>query len=164
MELYFCFGLFGLTTIRLMLKKILNNKLKVAIGLLLVLILIAIRAFEDTIFYDPFLDYFKSNYYNLPLPKLNIIKLFFSLGFRFYINSMISLGLLRLIFNDAKIMKFSIFLYSVLGIILMISFFFILLKFGETNKMNLFYIRRFIIQPLFIILFIPAFYYQKKIK
>jgi exosortase F-associated protein len=147
-----------------MLKKILNNKLKVAIGLLLVLILIAIRAFEDTIFYDPFLDYFKSNYYNLPLPKLNIIKLFFSLGFRFYINSMISLGLLRLIFNDAKIMKFSIFLYSVLGIILMISFFFILLKFGETNKMNLFYIRRFIIQPLFIILFIPAFYYQKKIK
>lgn len=147
-----------------MLKKILNNKLKVAAGLLLVLILIAIRAFEDTIFYDPFLDYFKSNYYNLPLPKLNIIKLFFSLGFRFYINSMISLGLLRLIFNDAKIMKFSIFLYSVLGIILMISFFFILLKFGETNKMNLFYIRRFIIQPLFIILFIPAFYYQKKIK
>jgi exosortase F-associated protein len=147
-----------------MLKKILNNKLKVAIGLLLVLILIAIRAFEDTIFYDPFLDYFKSNYYNLPLPKLNIIKLFFSLGFRFYINSMISLGLLRLIFNDAKIMKFSIFLYSVLGIVLMISFFFILLKFGETNKMNLFYIRRFIIQPIFIILFIPAFYYQKKIK
>lgn len=147
-----------------MLKKILNNKLKVAAGLLLVLILIAIRAFEDTIFYDPFLDYFKSNYYNLPLPKLNIIKLFFSLGFRFYINSMISLGLLRLIFNDAKIMKFSIFLYSVLGIILMISFFFMLLKFGETNKMNLFYIRRFIIQPLFIILFIPAFYYQKKMK
>jgi exosortase F-associated protein len=147
-----------------MLKKILNNKLKVAAGLLLVLILIAIRAFEDTIFYDPFLDYFKSNYYNLPLPKLNIIKLFFSLGFRFYINSMISLGLLRLIFNDAKIMKFSIFLYSVLGIILMISFFFMLLKFGETNKMNLFYIRRFIIQPIFIILFIPAFYYQKKMK
>lgn len=147
-----------------MLKKILKNKLKVAAGLLLVLILIAIRAFEDTIFYDPFLDYFKSNYYNLPLPKLNIIKLFFSLGFRFYINTMISLGLLRLIFNDAKIMKFSIFLYSVLGIVLMISFFFILLKFGETNKMNLFYIRRFIIQPIFIILFIPAFYYQKKIK
>jgi exosortase F-associated protein len=147
-----------------MLKKILNNKLKIATGLLLVLILIAIRAFEDTLFYDPFLDYFKSNYYNLPLPKLNIIKLFFSLGFRFYINSMISLGLLRLIFNDAKIMKFSIFLYSVLGIVLMISFFFILLKFGETNKMNLFYIRRFIIQPIFIILFIPAFYYQKKMK
>ena len=39
-----------------------------------------------------------------------------------------------------------------------------IIKFGETNKMNLFYIRRFIIQPIFLILFIPAFYYQKKIK
>jgi len=147
-----------------MLKNLLNNKLKVAAGLFLIVLLVAVRAFEDAIFYDPFLDYFKSNYHNLPLPKLNMIKLFFSLGFRYYLNSMISLGLLRLIFNDAKIMKFSIFLYSVLGIVLMVSFFFVLVKFGETNKMNLFYIRRFIIQPIFLILFIPAFYYQKKIK
>ncbi len=148
-----------------MLKKILNNKLKLAAGLFLIMLLIAIRAFEDSLFYDPFLEYFKtSNFINLPLPKLNVIKLFFSLGFRYYLNSMISLGLLRLIFNDAKIVKFSIFLYSVLGIVLMISFFFIMMKFGETNKMNLFYIRRFIIQPIFLILFIPAFYYQKKIK
>lgn len=147
-----------------MLKNLLNNKLKVAAGLFLIVLLIAVRVFEDTLFYDPFLDYFKSNYHNLPLPKLNMIKLFFSLGFRYYLNSMISLGLLRLIFNDAKIMKFSIFLYSVLGIVLMVSFFFVLVKFGETNKMNLFYIRRFIIQPIFLILFIPAFYYQKKIK
>ena len=147
-----------------MLKSLLNNKLKVVVGLFLILLLILIRAFEDTLFYDPFLDYFKSNYQNSPLPKLNMIKLFFSLGFRYYLTSMISLGLLKLIFNDAKIMKFSIFLFSILGMILMISFFFILIKFGETNKMNLFYIRRFIIQPIFLILFIPAFYYQKKIK
>jgi exosortase F-associated protein len=147
-----------------MLKSLLNNKLKVVVGLILILLLILIRAFEDTLFYDPFLDYFKSNYQNTPLPKLNMIKLFFSLGFRYYLTSMISLGLLKLIFNDAKIMKFSIFLFSILGMILMISFFFILIKFGETNKMNLFYIRRFIIQPIFLILFIPAFYYQKKIR
>lgn len=147
-----------------MLKSLLNNKLKVVVGLFLILLLILIRAFEDALFYDPFLDYFKSNYQNTPLPKLNMIKLFFSLGFRYYLTSMISLGLLKLIFNDAKIMKFSIFLFSILGMILMIGFFFILIKFGETNKMNLFYIRRFIIQPIFLILFIPAFYYQKKIK
>jgi len=147
-----------------MLKNLLNNKLKLAAGLFLILLLVLIRAFEDTIFYDPFLAYFKSNYQNIPLPKLNIIKMFFSLGFRYYLTSMISLGLLHLFFNDTKTIKFSIFLYSVLGIVLMISFFFVLIKFGETNKMNLFYIRRFIIQPIFLILFIPAFYYQKQIK
>lgn len=147
-----------------MLKNLYRNKLNFAVILFLIILLIAIRTFEDSIFYDPFLDYFKLNYNNLPLPKVDVIKLFFSLGFRFYLNSIISLGLLRLIFNDAKIIKFSIFLYSIFGIILMVSFFFVLLKFGETNKMNLFYIRRFIIQPIFILLFIPAFYYQKKIK
>lgn len=164
MELFFYFGLFGLINFRLMLKNLLKNKTNLFFVILLSLLLIAIRAFEDSLFYDPFLNYFKDNYTNLPLPKINMIKLFFSLGFRFYLNSMISLGLLYLIFHDSKIMKFSIFLFSFFGILLMVTFFFVLIKFGEENKMTLFYIRRFIIQPLFLILFIPAFYYQKKMK
>lgn len=147
-----------------MLKNLLKNKTNLFFGILLLLLLVLIRVFEDNLFYDPFLNYFKDNYTNLKLPQTNPIKLFFSLGFRYYLNSMISLGLLYLIFKDTKIIKFSIFLYSVLGIILMVSFFFILKFFGEQSKMNLFYIRRFIIQPIFLILFIPAFYYQKKIK
>jgi len=147
-----------------MLKNLLQNKTTVFYILILLALLVAIRAFENTLFYDPLLAYFKRNYMQMPLPKLNVIQLFFSLGFRFYLNSIISIGILKLIFNDSKVVKFSIFLYSVFGIILMVTFFFILLKFGETNKMNLFYIRRFIIQPLLLILFIPAFYYQKKNK
>jgi len=147
-----------------MLKNLLQNKTTVFYTLILLALLVAIRAFENTLFYDPLLAYFKRNYMQTPLPKLNVIRLFFSLGFRFYLNSIISIGILKLIFNDSKVVKFSIFLYSVFGIILMVTFFFILLKFGETNKMNLFYIRRFIIQPVLLILFIPAFYYQKKNK
>ncbi len=147
-----------------MLKKLLNNKRNVGIGVILIVILVAIRAFEDALFYDPFLNYFKDNYTALPLPIINPIKLFLSLGFRYYLNSMISLALLYLIFRDFKIVKFSTILYILFGSVLMISFFFVLLKFGEGNKMILFYIRRFIIQPIFLILFIPAFYYQEKIK
>lgn len=147
-----------------MLKNLIQNKTTVFYILILLALLVAIRAFENTLFYDPLLAYFKRNYMQTPLPKLNVIRLFFSLGFRFYLNSIISIGILKLIFNNTKVVKFSIFLYSVFGIILMVTFFFILLKFGETNKMNLFYIRRFIIQPVLLILFIPAFYYQKKNK
>jgi exosortase F-associated protein len=77
---------------------------------------------------------------------------------------MISLGILWLLFKEGKFIKFSVLLYAFFGTILMISFFFVLVKFGSTNKMNLFYIRRFIIQPIFLILFVPAFYYQEKIK
>lgn len=142
----------------------LKNKKKFALIFILLLILIAIRAFEDTLFYDPFLDYFHLEYAHLPLPKFNMIKLFFGLGFRYYLNSIVSLGILYLLFKDSQIAKFSILLYMILGSILLISFIFVLTFFGEENKMMLFYIRRFIIQPIFLILFIPAFYYQKRVK
>jgi exosortase F-associated protein len=147
-----------------MLKTILKNKKRYSLIVLLILFLISIRAFEDSLFYDPFLNYFQREYTHLPLPQYNVIKLFISLGFRYYLNSIISIAILYLIFKDSQIVKFSTFLYVVLGSILMISFFFVLHFFGQENKMILFYFRRFIIQPIFLILFIPAFYYQKKLK
>ncbi len=147
-----------------MLKKLLQNKLSIAIGAFLVGLLVVIRTFEDDLFYDPFLNYFKDNYTNLPLPVVNPIKLFLSMGFRYYLNSIISIAMLYLLFRDAKIAKFSTFLYILFGSVLMISFFFILMKLNDPNKMYVFYIRRFLIQPIFLILFSPAFYYQKKIK
>ena len=127
-------------------------------------LLICIRLFEDNLFYDPFLAYFKSEYAHAKLPQFNVFKLFFSLGIRFYLNSVISLFLLYVIFKDTKIVKFSMLLYMILGSILIISFIFVLTFFGEENKMTLFYLRRFLIQPIFIMLFIPAFYYQKLAK
>ncbi|MCA0348763.1 MAG: exosortase F system-associated protein [Bacteroidetes bacterium] len=136
-------------------------KSKVIYSTLLIFALVLIRMFENQLFYDPFLNYFSSEYANLPFPKFNIFKLFFSLGFRFYLNMVISLGLLYVLFDDRKIVKFSIFLFMLLGYILLISFFFVLTFFAEESKMTLFYIRRFLIQPIFILLFIPGFYYQK---
>jgi exosortase F-associated protein len=136
----------------------------VQIGLLIVLIgaLVCIRIFEKSIFYDPLVDYFKGNFNAMPLPKIHQIKLFASLGFRYYLNSIISIGIIHVLFKNSKATKFALLLYIILGSLLLISFVFILEFFGETNKMNLFYIRRFIIQPIFLILFVPAFFYQKK--
>ena len=147
-----------------MLQKLIKNKGKIGLSLFLILLLVLIRAFEETLFYDPFLNYYKDEYSHLPFPRINIFKLFFSMGMRFYLNSVISLFLLYVIFNDTRIVKFTAFLYMVLGSVLMISFLFTLNFFGEENKMTLFYIRRFLIQPIFILLFIPGFYYQKRIK
>jgi len=146
-----------------MLEFLKKNKSKVIYTALLILLLVLIRMFENQLFYDPFLNYFKSEYSNSSFPKFNIFKLFFSLGFRFYLNMVISLGLLYVLFDDRKIVKFSIFLFMLLGSVLLISFFFVLTFFAEESKMTLFYIRRFLIQPIFILLFIPGFYYQKRI-
>ena len=149
-----------------MLQILLKNKHKIGWSLFLILLLILIRAFENTLFYDPFLNYFSTENVHLPLPRFTVFqmgKLFFSTGMRFYLNSMISLFLLYVLFKDKQMIKFTAFIYMVLGSVLLISFMFVL-TFFPNEKMTLFYIRRFLIQPIFILLFIPAFYYQKKVK
>lgn len=147
-----------------MLQKLFSHKLRIALAILLIILLILIRAYEDSLFYDPFLDYFKSDYYNLPLPEINNLQLFISLLFRYFLNTSVSLAIIYVLFKDFDAIKFASFLYFVFFVILTIAFFFILLKNGETNKMGLFYIRRFLIQPIFLLLFLPAFYYQKQKK
>ncbi|MES2544918.1 MAG: exosortase F system-associated protein [Bacteroidota bacterium] len=144
-----------------MLNKLLQHKSKIAIVLLLVLILACVRAFEEVLFYDPFLEYYKTDYANLPFPELDKWKLFFGMGFRYFLNTTLSLIIIYVIFKDRELTKFASFLYILLFIVLMILFFGGLCFPIEENPFLLFYVRRFLIQPVFLILFLPAFYYQK---
>ena len=145
-----------------MLQKLLNHKVRIALAIILVLFLVLIRAYEDRLFYDPFLNYFKADYYNLPLPEIENVYLFFGLFFRYFLNTVLSLAIIYVLFKDIEAVKFASILYLVFFVILVVAFFFVLSFFGETNKMALFYIRRFLIQPIFLLLFLPAFYYQKQ--
>lgn len=130
--------------------------------MIFVLALVLIRAYEDSLFYDPFLDYFKGDYYNLPIPEIDNLQLIFGFFFRYFLNTALSLAIIYVLFKDIDAVKFASVLYFIFFIILLAAFFFILLKNGESNKMGLFYIRRFLIQPIFLLLFLPAFYYQKQ--
>ena len=72
-----------------MLKNLLNNKIKVFVLLLLVLVLASIRIFEESLFYDPYLDYFKTDFTNFPMPVVDKLSLFLSLVFRYSLNSIV---------------------------------------------------------------------------
>ena len=144
-----------------MLEKLLSNKIKVVLVVALVLLLAAVRAFEDSLFYDPFSGYFKNDYLNLPFPEFDGVGLFFGMTFRYLLNALISLAIIYILFKDVKLTQFAFFLYVVFFIIL-ISIFFLLITFSDQHhNFLLFYVRRFLIQPLFLLLFVPAFYYQK---
>ena len=145
-----------------MLRKILNDKIRLAQFLFLVGLLALIRAFEDQLFYDPFLDYFKNDFANLPLPIFNPFQLFFGLLFRYTLNTFVSLGIIYVLFKDVQMVKFALVLYYFFFMLLIISFFFIIYYVKGHNNLALFYVRRFLIQPIFVILFVPAFYYQKQ--
>ncbi len=144
-----------------MLRKLLQNKKRLFLIVFALLGLILVRAFEDELFYDPFLTFFKSDYQNKSLPVYNSFLLFGNLLLRYFLNTFLSLVIIRFLFNDKKLVIFSSYLFLLFFIILILVFF-VLLHFSERpDYLMLFYIRRFLIQPLFLVLFIPAFYYQQ---
>jgi exosortase F-associated protein len=147
-----------------MLKNLFKYKFDILLIAIFVFALACIRAFENELFYDPFLDYFKSDYQNIKMPEIHNINLFLGFFLRFLLNSILSILIIYVIFKDFEIIKFSIILYLLFFVILITSFF-VLLNHPISNiKMYLFYIRRFIIQPILLLLFIPGLYFQKTTK
>jgi len=144
-----------------MLNKLLDHKWDIFIAILLLSLLVAVRAFESQLFYDPFLVYFEGDYIKLPLPEFDGLQLFFGLSFRFFLNTMLSLGIIYALFKDKGMILFVSILYLILFVGLILAFFCILHFFKNQENLLLFYVRRFLIQPLFLILFLPAFYYQR---
>lgn len=138
-----------------------NNKLSIFLIALAIVLLASIRAFESTIFYDPFVAFYKSEYFHKPLPNFDSVKLFSNLLFRYSLNSLLSIFIIYKLFSDKAILKIAVYLYVIIGLILIISFY-VYLRSVKPDYMILFYIRRFLIQPVLLVLFIPAFYYQKK--
>jgi exosortase F-associated protein len=119
--------------------------------------------FENQLFYDPFLNFFKSEFQLMPLPTFNGFRLLFSLFLRYFLNTIVSLAIIYVFFKEIELVKFSAVLYGIFFIILTILFFSIIHFYGNTNNLLLFNVRRFLIQPIFVLLFVPAFYYQKKV-
>jgi exosortase F-associated protein len=147
-----------------MIREILKRKTSIFIIIIALLLLASIRAFEKELFYDPFIAFFKSEFYHKQLPFFYQDKLFLNILFRYVLNSSISLVVIYFLFKEKQLLKFSIYLYIALFIILITVFFGYLNYNEKPDFLLLFYIRRFLIQPLLLVLFIPAFYYQKKIK
>lgn len=134
----------------------------VIIGVLVIALLL-IRMFEKDLFYDPFLDFFHGDTQNKMVPEFNTIKLFFGLLCRYFLNGMFTILIVYFLFKDLSIVKLTTFLLSIFFVVLII-FFFSLLHFSESpDYLFVFYVRRFLIQPLFLILFVPAFFYQKSV-
>ncbi|MFY0603870.1 MAG: exosortase F system-associated protein [Flavobacteriaceae bacterium] len=138
-----------------------KKPIRIALILVLLLLLFIIRAFEADLFYDPLIVYFQNDYLYKTMPKINTWHLVVDMLFRYTLNSLITIGIIYLIFKKKRHVKFT-------GSLLMIAFMILILVFtlqlrGEFTSGYLFpfYVRRFIIHPLFLLLLLPAFYYQK---
>lgn len=144
-------------------QSVIKSKKKWFVISVLILALILIRAFESRLFYDPFIAFFHGEIQNKPLPEYDGLKLFFGLFFRYLINSFLTVAILYFLFKEVSIVKLTAILLVVFFIILMGTLFLILNFSSQPDYLFVFYIRRFLIQPLFLILFVPALFYQKSV-
>jgi len=137
------------------------NAVKFILIGILVLLLILIRAFEDVLFYDPYLTFFKNDYLYIDSPRREVAKLVLYTSLRFFLNTAISLAILYVIYRDKSIIKFSVLLYAVAYVLLLIPFLYFVINPKQEDYYLFFNIRRFLIQPIGLILLLPAFYYFK---
>ncbi|RIA08836.1 exosortase F-associated protein [Flavobacteriaceae bacterium MAR_2010_72] len=124
-------------------------------------LLILIRVFENELFYDPYLLFFKNDYLYMDFPRREILKLTIFTTLRYVLNALISLGIIYLVFKDRSIVQFSSIVYLVAYIILILIFLYFVINPRQEDYYLFFNFRRFLIQPVILLLLLPAFYYYK---
>ena len=137
-----------------------NKYLRYGIAICLVFGLILVRKYENDIFYDPFIDYFH-HFGRKLFPTFDLGKLNASIMLRYLINTLISVLIIWFIFWNKKYVKFSIIVLIVALIILLPIYNYLISTKFSSGELVFFYIRRFLIQPMFLLILVPCFYYQE---
>jgi exosortase F-associated protein len=123
--------------------------------------LAAIRYFEKSLFYDPLNTFYHGDFLDNPFPNLDFWIYSLNIGFRYILNTIISLLLIWIVFKSKNYLKFSVLLFILLFVIGLALFWIVKQDIVSEHYMRLFYIRRFLIQPILVIILIPAFYFQQ---
>jgi len=140
-----------------------SKTLKTIIIGFLFLLLAIVRVFEDELFYDPLILFYKRLHYTKEVPSYSLIKILTHTFFRYTINSLLSITILFIAFRKKEVLRFSVTFYLTLFVILISLYTITITNLTEGLHQILFYIRRFLIQPIFVLVLLPAFYYQQKI-
>lgn len=126
--------------------------------------LIGVRMLEDQLFYDPFQAYFHLSNKHAAFPDFNWLPLILNYIFRFGLNLFLSAVIVNLIFKNKQwTMQAVVLMLIVFAITFPIYLYCIHTQF-EVGYLFSFYMRRFVIQPLILLLIIPMFYYRKHLQ
>ena len=124
-------------------------------------LLILIRVFENELFYDPYLLFFQNDYLYIDNPRREVFKLTVFTGLRYGINSIISIIILYVAFRDKTIVKFSAMIYVLAFVVLISIYLYFVVNPRQEDYYMFFNVRRFLIQPIILLLLLPAFYYNR---
>ncbi|SDE70663.1 exosortase F system-associated membrane protein [Riemerella columbipharyngis] len=131
--------------------------------LLGILGLISVKFLEGKIFYDPMIKYFSADGFSHPdFPHLHWGKLIVGHLFRFFLNAFFSTVIIQFMFRNKLWTLQAVVLISVVFAITFPMYLYCLYTEFQWGVLISFYIRRFVIQPLLLLMIIPIFYYKKE--
>ncbi len=88
----------------------------------------------------------------------------FNKTIRYIINDLLAIALVQAIFNNPRYTRFAFFV-MLFGLVVLLPLYFVLFfSFYTKFQSLLFYFHRLIVNPVLVMLLIPAFYYQRKIE
>ncbi|MDY3318897.1 exosortase F system-associated protein [Riemerella anatipestifer] len=122
--------------------------------------LIGVRFLEETLFYDPFLTYFKTTDGSKVFPVFQWEKLVLGHLFRLILNLFFSLIIVYFLFKDKKKTMLACVLMSLVFLITFPIYLYLVYTEFNSGLLLAFYVRRFVIQPMILLLIIPMFYYM----
>ena len=123
--------------------------------------LACIRFFENELFYDPYLVFFEADYLTLDSPRREMAKLILFTSVRYFLNTIISIAILYAFFNDKNLIKFSTYFYAFSFVVLISLYLYFVYNPRQEDYYLFFNVRRFLIQPIILLLLLPAFYYHR---
>lgn len=126
----------------------------------LVALLVLIRLYEYRFFYDPFMYFFEQAFQSGSTLTFTT-DMFFNVFLRFFLNTLISLTILWVAFQNWSIIKFAALIYAVFFVVLFPLFIYLMNHIEPEDYLAAFYVRRFLAHPLLILILLPAFYYYR---
>ncbi|MGA9211684.1 exosortase F system-associated membrane protein [Kaistella sp.] len=126
--------------------------------------LIGVRMMENQLFYDPFQAFFHLANKHAPFPDFNWFLLVLNYLFRFLMNLLLSAAVVYLIFKNKQWTLQAIILMLIVFVITFPIYLYCIHAKFEIGYLFSFYMRRFVIQPLILLLIIPLFYYRKRVQ
>lgn len=125
--------------------------------------LIAVRMLEDVLFYDPFLTYFHTADKNAEFPGFEWFPLIASYFFRFVLNLLFSALIVQNFFRNRRWTLQSVVLIFLIFLLTLPLYLYCIHTKFEIGYLFSFYMRRFVIQPLPVLLLLPLLYYRKRL-
>ncbi len=134
------------------------------ISLAVLLMLVAVRLNESRWFPEKLIDFFgKDLYPDNPLPALGFTD-YISLLLRYLTNSILSIVFLHVWFGNERITRFLVKFFAATGMVLLLLFGIAVYTYQPGQYLFLFYIRRLIIQPVWLFILFPVIYYLENRK